>query len=157
MTRQTITPELVQRAQEEWAQSIVAIGEAHQHGVETSSLAGAIIDNLYAYGLCEVLFKPTKAAQQQFRPTREDALSYFVGGAIAEDLGFALQPWSKVRFENHAISVHGESAFAQGNYFFTDANTGGEIKVEYTLGYAADGQGKLRIFLHHSSLPYQPA
>ena len=32
----------------------------------------------------EVLFKPTKAAEMPFRPTRADAASYFVGGAIAE-------------------------------------------------------------------------
>ena len=30
-----------------------------------------------------------------------------------------------------------------------------ESKVEYTFGYKRCGDGKVRIFLHHSSLPYQ--
>ena len=34
--------------------------------------------SLYAYYLGEVLFKPTLAVKQQFRPTFEGALSYFV-------------------------------------------------------------------------------
>ena len=30
-------------------------------------------------------------------------------------------------------------------------------KVEYTFGYKRCGDGKLRIFLHHSSVPYAAA
>lgn len=41
-----------------------------------------------------------------------------------------------------------------GNYYFTDANTNKEIKVEYTFGYIKDKDGNLKINLHHSSLPY---
>jgi len=41
-----------------------------------------------------------------------------------------------------------------GNYYFTDANTGDETKVEYTFGYFKDEQGNLRINVYHSSLPY---
>ena len=39
-----------------------------------------------------------------------------------------------------------------GNYFFTDQE-GSEVKVEYTFGYVEDGDAKLRIYLHHSSMP----
>ena len=58
------------------------------------------IDTLYK-GISTVLFKPTKAAEDQFRPTVESALSYFVAtnGVCKEDKGFAIQPWTKVRFE----------------------------------------------------------
>ena len=38
-------------------------------------------------------------------------------------------------------------------YFFTTKD-GQEIKVEYTLGYVEDKDGKLKINLQHSSLPY---
>ena len=44
---------------------------------------------------------------------------------------------------------------AMGNYYFTCATTGNKSKVEYTFGYARCDDGKVRIFLHHSSLPYQ--
>jgi hypothetical protein len=39
-----------------------------------------------------------------------------------------------------------------GNYFFT-APDGAEVKVEYTFGYIQDDDGRLRIQLHHSSMP----
>ena len=45
------------------------------------------------------------------------------------------------------------TALAMGNYFFT-ATKGDVIKVEYTFGYIKDGDGALRIILHHSSIPY---
>ncbi len=104
-----------------------------------------------------VLFKPTKAAEKQFRSTREEAVSYFVTGAVPEDRGFAIQPWSKVRFENAGFIIDGDPAIAMGNYYFTDANTGKEAEVEFTFGYFRDEDGGLRIHLHHSSFPYQPA
>ncbi len=30
------------------------------------------------------------------------------------------------------------------------------MEVEFTFGYFRDGEGKLRVNLHHSSFPYQP-
>ena len=60
-------------------------------------------------------------------------------------------------FDNHAIDLNGSVALAMGNYRFTCATTGEESKVEYTFGYKRCGDGKVRIFLHHSSLPYQRA
>jgi hypothetical protein len=89
----------------------------------------------------------------QFRDTKEEALSYFVGGKEPEDKGFALAPFTKVRFENHQITTDCDSALAQGNYYFTTTD-GKEVKVEYTFGYVEDTQGNLKINLHHSSLPY---
>jgi hypothetical protein len=119
-------------------------------------LAQKTVNDLYAYGKSVVLFKPTKASEDQFRGTKEEAISYFVGGVVPEDHGFALQPWNKVRFENTGIFIDDDSAVAMGNYFFTDANTGIEAKVEFTFGYIKDKNGKLLINVHHSSFPYQP-
>ena len=101
-----------------------------------------------------VLFKPTLAAREQFRPTFEQALSYFVAsnGACPEDTGFAIKGWTKVRFENADIVIHETTALAMGNYFFTGPEDE-EVKVEYTFGYVLDGTGGLRIYLHHSSMP----
>ncbi|MGQ9831530.1 MAG: hypothetical protein ACUVQI_07980, partial [Thermochromatium sp.] len=103
-----------------------------------------------------VLFKPTKAAVDEFRETREEALSYFVTGVEAEDHGFALQPWSRVRFVNHQIVINQDTAEAMGNYYFTDAKTGEVVKADFTFGYRRAADGHLVVFLHHSSLPYRP-
>ena len=144
-------------AQGKWADAIIAIGKAYAAEGDYRAVAERTVDALYGYAEGPVLFKPTKASEKQFRLTREEAVSYFVTGAVPEDHGFAIQPWSAVRFENAGFVIDGVSAIAMGNYYFTDANTGTEAKVEFTFGYFRDGQGRLRINLHHSSFPYQPA
>ena len=62
--------------------------------------------------------------------------------------------WKNVVFSNHQIDLNGEVAIAMGSYLFTDATTDEEVKVEYTFGYKRCSDGKPRIFLHHSSVPY---
>merc|ERR1712113_1209564 len=62
--------------------------------------------------------------------------------------------WSDVVFNNHQIELTGNAAYAMGNYYFTSAEDGSKSKVEYTFGYKKSDDGKLRIFLHHSSVPY---
>jgi len=42
-----------------------------------------------------------------------------------------------------------------GSYDFTCATTGNVATVEYTFGYKRCEDGKPRIFLHHSSVPYK--
>ena len=150
-----ITKDEVLAAQKIWGDAIVSIGEAYTNNQDYKALAAKTVDDLYAYGKSVVLFKPTKASNVQFRSTKEQAVSYFVGGIVPEDHGFALQPWNKVRFENTGIFIDEDSAIAMGNYFFTDANTGVEVKVEFTFGYIKDEDGKLLINVHHSSFPYQ--
>ena len=84
-------------------------------------------------------------------------MSYFIAGenrAYDEDKGFAIQPWTKVRFENTGFILEEHRAIAMGNSFFTDLD-GNEAKVEYTFGYKLV-EGHLKIDLHHSSFPYNP-
>ena len=124
--------------------------------------AGEAAGELYGYGHSKVLFKPTKAAEFPFRPTAGEAMSYFVGGGAvdggySEDAGFAInggKGWSEVVFTNHDIDLNGPVAIAMGDYVFTCATTGDEVKVEYTFGYKRNEDGNARIFLHHSSVPY---
>ena len=108
----------------------------------------------YAFDLCEVLFKPTLASEKQFRYTYDDALSYFIGGSIAEDKGFALKPWKKIRFSERKIIIFEENALSMGNYFFQSVDGCDAVKVEYTFGYVKDNDNNLLINLHHSSIPY---
>ena len=147
----------IHAAQQAWGDAIVAIGTAHAQGEDARTVAAQAIETLYAYDLGPVLFKPTKAADRPFRPSADSALSYFVAGEIPEDHVFALQPWSQVRFGPQFYFIDSDSALAMGHYYFTDASSGAEAKVEFTFGYARDPDGRLRIHLHHSSLPYTPA
>lgn len=142
-------------AQKLWGSAIVKIGQAYREDEDYKKMAENAVGEFYGYGLGTVLFKPTKASVKQFRLTFESAVSYFVGGNpdFPEDKGFALQPWKNVRFENAGIIINDNSAFAMGNYFFTDYNNE-ETKVEYTFGYRKAANGKLKIILHHSSLPF---
>lgn len=155
-TSNRILEEEVIAAQKTWGDAIVAIGDAYTSKENYKAVAVKTVDELYAYDETTVLFKPTKAASMQFRLTKDDAVSYFVEGIVPEDHGFAIQPWNKVRFENAGIFIDDDSAIAMGNYFFTDANTGVEAKVEFTFGYIKDENGNLLINVHHSSFPYNP-
>lgn len=156
-TTQSISKQEVIEAQKAWADAIVAIGNAYTNKGDYKALAAKTVDEMYAYDEGAVLFKPTKASVKPFRTTEKEALSYFVTGSNAEDHGFALQPWTKVRFVNSNIVTDRDSAMAMGEYFFTDGKTNKEVKVEYTFGYIKDKNGKLLINLHHSSIPYAPA
>ena len=62
-----------------------------------------------------------------------------------------------VVFRNHNVELNGPTAQAMGDYVFVDATTGDEVRVEYTFGYKRCDDGKVRIYLHHSSVPYVAA
>ena len=150
-----IADEEVLTAQKAWSAAVVNLGKTFKEGGDYQQAAAELVDSLYAYQTGQVLFKPTKAAHIQFRMTREGAISYFIGhnSNFPEDKGFALQPWTNVQFKNAGIYINGDVALAMGNYFFTPLK-GDVVKVEYTFGYVKDHDGKLKIILHHSSLPY---
>jgi len=149
-----ITKQNVLDAQAKWGAGVVKIGSLRQSRPACEAYANEFLEDLYDFkGI--VLFKPTKCAVMQFRPTQAEALSYFIAGdnrACSEDKGFAIQPWTKVRFENTGMILEEHRAIAMGNYYFTDL-TGDETKVEYTFGYR-NTHGNLKIDLHHSSFPF---
>ena len=151
-----ISKEQVLTAQETWGAGVVKIGSLKGQRAECEAFASEFLDELYSFEAGPVIFKPTKCQFEQFRPTKPEALSYFIAGegrACDEDGGFAIQPWTKVRFENAGIILEEKRAIAMGNYFFTDLD-GNEAKVEFTFGYKLVN-GALKIDVHHSSFPYQ--
>lgn len=153
---QPITTEEVEAAQKAWGEGIVKISATHTAGGDYKKAAKKHLDTLYNYDNGMVLFKPTLAAEDQFRGTYDEALSYFVKGMRAEDSGFAIKGWTNVRFENEGIVTDDDNAMAMGNYYFTGAD-GSITKVEYTFGYVRGPDGKLKINTHHSSMPFAPA
>ena len=105
-------------AQTEWGNGVVKIGSLKENKSECEIFTNEFLDKLYYYDKGVVLFKPTKCAFEQFRATQAEAKSYFIAGddrACQEDKGFALNPWTNVRFENPIILEN--SAIAMGNYF----------------------------------------
>lgn len=151
-TGPAITEADVTAAQKMWGDAVVAIGKAGDKAPEVAEKAAK---TAYAFELGPIQFKPTLAAETPFRPDLEGSLSYFVGGnpKYAEDNGFALKPWSNVRFDNHTVKFTNNIAIAMGHYYFTGPD-GKETKVEYTKGYVKLRDGRVLIFLQDSSLPY---
>lgn len=152
-----ITRDEIRTVQDAWASGIVDISRVFIEKGDYKARAKDHIETLYGYDLGPVAFKPTLAADVQFRPDFEGALSYFVGGIHDEDGGFAIRPWKAARFGEQQIICQDASALAMGNYYFTPADSDDEVKVEFSFAYVRDDNGKLRINLHHSSLPYSPS
>mmetsp|Transcript_47189 Transcript_47189/g.156416 ORF Transcript_47189/g.156416 Transcript_47189/m.156416 type:complete len:244 (+) Transcript_47189:52-783(+) len=159
-----VTEAEVLECQAKWANAIASISSVYLEEGDFVAAAGEAAGELYGYGHHNVLFKPTKATKHPFRATGAEAMSYFVGAEAmkndefkGEDAGFAInggKGWSKVVFTNHQIDLNGETATAMGSYDFTCATTGDVATVEYTFGYKRCADGKPRIYLHHSSVPY---
>ena len=146
---------LVMLMQEKWANIVLEIGKAYRNKTNVDDLVSELLNDVYAFNHCEVLFKPTLAKNEQFRSSKEEFISYFLGQnkVCVEDNGFAIKNWKSIKFENYKIVQHNDNSLAMGNYFFEDEN-GQLLKVEYTFGFVKINNDEIRINLHHSSLPY---
>ena len=150
-----ITKDKIIQTQDKWSSSIIKISSFRDNYELCLQYTEEFLNELYAFDIGIVLFKPTKAKDEQFRFTKEKALSYFIAGekkVCQEDSGFALHPWKQITFNNLAYNIENNIAFVMGNYYFTDFNDI-DLKVEYTFGYKLINE-KMKIILHHSSLPY---
>ena len=140
--------------QKEWASGIVKMGELSNDRDSLESFTSDFLDKIYDFDN-QVLFKPTKAANEQFRNSKGSAYSYFIAGddrECQEDNGFALSNWTEILFDNSNIIINEDIAIAMGNYTFKNETS--NIKVEYSFVYKNYGN-KIKIILHHSSLPYK--
>ena len=143
-----------------WGNGLIEISETFENeGIEmATSLASDMIDNLYGFNFGKVLFKPTlSGGSQTFRTTKEGALSYFVGHnpAYPNDSGFGIKFWREINSDTAATFIDDTVAMWMGRVTFIDRD-GQVTKVDKSWGYKLDDFGKLRITLHHSSLPYEP-
>lgn len=156
-----ITEADVKAAQEGWGKALIQISDDYASGglKKAKATASAVLDAAYGYNLGVVLFKPTLAhGQQSFRTTQPGALAYFVGDdkTYPDDSGFALKGWKKYEYRNAGVFINGDMALTQGHVILT--NKDGQVTtVDKTWGFKKDEKGQLRIVLHHSSLPFQPA
>ncbi len=144
-------------AQRLWISSFLAIAEAYRQGNDARSVAVQMIEGLYDYSRGPVLFKPTLAfGDQTFRTTFAGAVSYFVGGDpnFPNDKGFALNDWISVYPQNTHCLIDCSVGMTMGNFVFVKSS-GSELVVEKTFVFKSDATGKLRIVLHHASLPFK--
>ena len=82
-------------------------------------------------------------------------MSYFIGHNpdFPQDTGFGLKSWREVSSQTSSVFVEGEVAMWMGWVTFTDRN-GDTVKVDKSFGYRRAADGRLKLVLHHSSLPY---
>merc|ERR1712146_366935 len=132
VSMEKVTRDEVYQAQQTWGAGVVKIGSLKDDREACEAFTNEFLDEVYAFDQGPVNFKPTKCSVQQFRPTKAEALSYFIAGPQAvyeEDKGFAINPWTNVKFENTDIILEKGRAIAMGNYWFTQPD-GSSAKVD---------------------------
>lgn len=153
-----ITEDEILTALTTWGEQKVAISRAFEdQGIDAArQVAGAHLDANYGYDLGPVLFKPTMASgKQTFRTTKAGALAYFCGHSedFPTDGGFALRGWRGMTTKTAASFTDGDVAMWMGWISLTDRD-GAVTTVDKSFGYRRDTRGRLKVVLHHSSLPY---
>ena len=159
-----ITYDEVNAAQQAWCDALVKIGQLKEEGGDYKTFADQVLSSAYNYDNGKVFFKPTLAfGDQTFRNDKKGALAYFVGGDpdYPNDKGFALTPWVKARYDNagpnnEGIQIYGSVAITMGNVWVTGKD-GKEVMVDKTWVFKKGKDGKLRIIVHKSSLPFSPS
>jgi hypothetical protein len=158
-----ITYDEVNAAQQAWCDALVKIGKLKEEGGDYKAFAEQVLSEAYNYDNGKVFFKPTLAyGDQTFRNDKKGALAYFIGGdsAYPNDKGFALAPWVKARYDNagernEGIQIYGSVAITMGNVWVTSKD-GKEVMVDKTWVFKKGKDGKLKIIVHKSALPFTP-
>lgn len=159
-----ITFDEVNAAQQAWCDALVKIGKLKEDGGDYKAFAEQVLSDAYNYDNGKVFFKPTLAfGDQTFRNDKKGALAYFIGGDsdYPNDKGFALAPWVKARYDNageknEGIQIYGSVAITMGNVWVTGKD-GKEVMVDKTWVFKKGKDGKLKIIVHKSSLPFAPS
>ena len=133
-----------------WCEGVVEIGKTYLEGGDFNQRALNFLSTHYAFDKMDVLFKPTFTKQAVFRNNLNDALSYFVGGDISEDNGFALKPWEDIQLEELNLLLETNLTAAMGTLNFKPYDSEETTLVAFTFIFASVDEG-LKIQVHHSS------
>lgn len=133
-----------------WKDGVIEIGRIYLEGGDYKKCAEKFISTHYAFDSEEVLFKPTFTKEIIFRNSKDLALSYFIGGEISEDNGFALKPWEKIRLEELNIIEENNSMVAMGILNFKPLNLEEITMIAFTF-LLINTDESLKIKVHHSS------
>ena len=133
-----------------WKDGVIEIGRIHLEGGDYEKSAELFVSTHYAFDSEEVLFKPTFTKEVIFRNSKDLALSYFIGGEVAEDKGFALKPWEEIRLEELNIIEQDNIMVAMGTLNFKPLNLKENTLIAFTF-LLIETDGSLKIKVHHSS------
>ena len=79
-----------------WKQGVLDIRNVYDSKGDDQEQASKFLKTHYLFETENVLFKPTLTREEIFRNSFDSALSYFIGGDIDEDKGFAIQELSLI-------------------------------------------------------------
>ena len=133
-----------------WCKGVIEIGKTYLEGGDFNQRAVNFLSTHYAFDEMDVLFKPTFTEQAVFRNDLKDALSYFVGGDISEDNGFALKPWEDIQLEELNLLLKTDLTAAMGTLNFKPYDSEETTLVAFTFIFVTVDEG-LKIQVHHSS------
>ena len=133
-----------------WKDGVIEIGRIHLEEGDYEKSAELFVSKHYAFDSEEVLFKPTFTKEVIFRNSKDLALSYFIGGEVAEDKGFALKPWEEIRLEELNIIEQDNLMVAMGTLNFKPLNLKENTLIAFTF-LLIETDGSLKIKVHHSS------
>lgn len=133
-----------------WKDGVIEIGRIHLEGGDYEKSAELFVSTHYAFDSEEVLFKPTFTKEVIFRNSKDLALSYFIGGEVAEDKGFALKPWEEIRLEELNIIEQDNLMVAMGTLNFKPLKLEENTLIAFTF-LLIDADDSLKIKVHHSS------
>lgn len=159
-----ITEDEVNAAQKRWCKGLIAICKKYPDG-DYKTEAENFLDENYDFGKSPVFFRPTLAmAPQNFRTTKEGALSYFIGEnpRFPKDDGFIKKGWVKAKFDNtiegkRAIQVHRNIGIAMGNvYLRQEVTIGGTWTVVDKVFVYLKRDNEVRLIVHNSAVSNLP-
>ena len=131
-----------------WKQGVLDIKNVYDNKGDYQEQASKFLETHYLFETESVLFKPTLTREEIFRNSFDRALSYFIGGDIDEDNGFAIQEWKSIDTDQINILIEDELIIAMGVLSFKSDEV---LKVAFTF-MLKESNSDLKIKVHHSSL-----
>ena len=131
-----------------WKQGVLDIKNVYDNKGDYQEQASKFLQTHYLFETESVFFKPTLTREEIFRNSFDSALSYFIGGDIDEDKGFAIQEWKSIDTDQIDILIEDELIIAMGILSFKSNEV---LKVAFTF-MLKESNSDLKIKVHHSSL-----
>ena len=131
-----------------WKQGVLDIRNVYHNKGDYQEQASEFLKTHYLFDTECVFFKPTLTREEIFSNSFDGALSYFIGGDIDEDRGFALQEWKSINTDQINILIEDVLIIAMGVLSFESNEV---LKVAFTF-ILKESNSDLKIKVHHSSL-----
>ena len=131
-----------------WKQGVLDIKNVYDNKGDYQERASKFLETHYLFETESVLCKPTLTREEIFRNSFDRAMSYFIGGDIDEDKGFAIQEWESIDTDQINILIEDELIIAMGVLSFKSDEV---LKVAFTF-MLKESNSDLKIKVHHSSI-----